>query len=165
MHRIHIGVMCLLMVLILGVSLEATGQDKDAGEQKIEDMSVPMGVIVLKPDESIEPKKSSVDFNHPQHFIYDCKTCHHKWEGKTQIPTCTTTECHDLLKSPKKPTKYLVYTDTGIKYYKYAYHKKCVGCHKEVKAKRKEMEMSYQVLKEKLPSSGPTGCIECHPKE
>jgi hypothetical protein len=70
-----------------------------------------------------------------------------------------------LLKSPKKATKYLVYTDTGIKYYKYAYHKKCVGCHKEVKAKRKEMEMSYQVLKEKLPSSGPTGCIECHPKE
>ena len=119
MHRIHIGVVCLLMVLILGVSLEATGKDKDAGEQKVENMSVPMGVIVLKPDESIEQKKSSVAFNHSQHFIYDCKTCHHKWEGKTQIP----------------------------------------------KAKRKAMEMSYQVLKEKLPSSGPTGCIECHPKE
>ena len=66
MHRIHIGVVCLLMVLILGVSLEATGKDKDAGEQKVENMSVPMGVIVLKPDESIEQKKSSVQFNHPQ---------------------------------------------------------------------------------------------------
>ena len=74
MHRIHIGAMCLLMVLILGVSLEATGQDTDAGEQKIEDMSVPMGVIVLKPDESVEQKKSSVAFNHPQHFIFRRRT-------------------------------------------------------------------------------------------
>ena len=35
MHRIHIGVMCLLMLMIFGVSLEASGQDKDGGEQKI----------------------------------------------------------------------------------------------------------------------------------
>ena len=169
MHRIQIGVLCLMMVFVLGISLEATGQDTDADEQKdeqkIEDMSVPMGVIVLEPDESVEQKRSSVEFEHSLHFAFDCKTCHHKWEGKTPIPTCTTTDCHDVLKSPKTPTKYLVYTETGIKYYKYAYHKKCVGCHKDIKVKRKKMEMSYQVLKEKLPNSGPTGCVECHPKE
>ncbi|MEE8430564.1 MAG: cytochrome c3 family protein [Candidatus Desulfatibia sp.] len=171
MHRIRIGVMCLMMVLILGVSLdaagqeEAAGQDTDAGEQKLEDMLIPMGVIVIKAHESIEPKRSSVEFDHALHFINDCRICHHKWEGKTQIPLCASAECHDLLKSPKKPTRYLVYTATAILYYKYAYHKMCVGCHKTIKVKRTEMEMSYQVLKEKLPRGGPTGCVECHPKD
>jgi len=164
MHRIHIGVMCLLMVLILGVSLEATGQDADAGEQKIQDMSVPMGVIVLKPDESVEQQKSAVEFNHPQHFIYDCKTCHHKWEGSAKVANCTTSKCHDLLKAPKKPTKYLAYTEKGIKYYKYAYHQTCIGCHKEIKVEQEKMEMLNKAT-EKKKKIVPTSCTECHPKE
>ena len=169
MHRIRIGVLCLMMVFVLGISLEATGQDTDADEQKdeqkIEDMSVPMGVIVLEPDASIEQKKSAVGFPHSKHFVFDCRRCHHKWEGNTKIANCTASKCHDQLKSPEKPTKYLSYTETGIKYYKYAYHQRCVGCHKERKIKRKNMEMSYKVLEAKLPKTGPTGCIECHPKE
>jgi len=165
MHRIRIGVLCVMMVFVLGISLGIAAKDKDAAEQEIKDMCVPMGVIVLQPDESIEAKKSSVDFDHAKHFIYECKACHHKWEGKKQIANCSTSDCHDVLKSPKKATKYLQYTETGIKYYKYAYHQRCVGCHKDVKVKRKEMEMSYQTLEAKLPSPGPTGCVECHPKE
>ena len=165
MNKIRIGVLCLIMAFILGVSLQATGQDTDTGEENLEVMRVPMGVIVLQPEETVEQKKSPVEFHHSKHFIYECRACHHKWDGKTQITNCTTSGCHDLLESPKKPTKYLAYTDEGIKYFKYAFHQKCVGCHNAINAKRKKMEMSYQTLNAKLPNSGPTGCVECHPKE
>jgi len=165
MHKIRIWVLCLMVAFILGISLETTGQDSEAGEEKLEPMCVPMGVIVLQPEGMVERKRSPVEFHHSKHFIYECRACHHKWDGKTQITSCTTSGCHDLLESPKKPTKYLAYTDTGIKYFKYAFHQNCVGCHKAIKAKRKEMEMSYQMLNAKLPNTGPTGCIECHPKE
>lgn len=165
MHKIRIAVWCLVVMFTLVVSLTVTGQNAYAGEKSLEDMCVPMGVIVLKPDASVEQKKSSVEFHHSKHFVYDCKECHHNWKPSAEIVNCTTANCHDLLKSPPKPTKYLAYTNTGIKYYKYAFHQKCVGCHKEIKLQRKKMEMSYQVLEEKLPKTGPTGCKECHPKE
>jgi hypothetical protein len=165
MHKIRIGVLCLMIALILSVSLQATGQNADAGEERLEVMCVPMGVIVLQPEQTVEQKKSPVQFPHSKHFIYECKACHHKWDGTTQISNCTTSGCHDVFKAPKKPTKYLDYTDTGIKYFKYAFHQKCIGCHKAIKAKRKRIEMSYRTLNEKLPKTGPTGCIECHPKE
>ena len=56
MHKIRIGVLCLMMVLILGLSLEVTGQDVGDSEKGLEDMLVPMGIIVLEPDESVEQK-------------------------------------------------------------------------------------------------------------
>ena len=167
MHRIQIGVLCLLMVFVFGITLDVAGQEttgKKQVEQKIEDMKVPMGIIVLGAPESVEQKRTAVNFPHFRHFGFHCKKCHHKWEGDAKIPTCTTSDCHDLLKSPKKPTKYLSYTDTGIKYYKYAFHQQCIGCHKEIKIKRKKMEMSYKTLEVKLPKTGPTECKECHPK-
>jgi hypothetical protein len=171
-----------MMVFVFGISVDVSGQENEASEPTLEDMSVPMGIIVLEPDESVEQKRTPVEFHHSKHFTFDCKKCHHKWEGKTHVtfdckkchhkwegkthvPTCRTTDCHDSFEPPKKPTKFLSYTETGIKYYKYAYHQMCVGCHKEIKIKRKAMEMSYTVLKDKLPKTGPTGCVECHPKE
>ena len=165
MHRLRMGMLCLMMVFVFGMYLEASGQNTKDNEQSSEDMCVPMGIIVLEPDASVEQKRSPVEFNHSKHFLYDCRTCHHKWEGTDKITNCTTSNCHDLLKSPKKPTKELVFTETGIKYYKYAFHKSCIGCHKEIKTKRKKMEMAFKIQQAKLPKTGPTGCIECHPKE
>ena len=164
MPRIRILILCLVMVLILGFALEVVGKDTDSGQQNLK-MCVPLGILVLKPDASVEQKKSAVEFDHSKHFVYDCKACHHKWDIKKEITNCTTSQCHDLLQSPPKPTKYLEYTETGIKYYKYAFHRRCVGCHKEIKNKRNKMEMSFQTLESKLPNTGPTGCIGCHPKE
>ena len=165
MHRIRISVLCMIMVFVFGTSLEVAGQNEGYSEQNKEVMLVPMGVIVLKPDASVDQKKSPVEFNHSKHFLYDCRTCHHKWEGNDKITNCTTSNCHDLLSSPEKSTKYLNYTDPGIKYYKYAFHQSCIGCHKQIKIKRKKMEMSFATREAKLPKTGPTACIECHPKE
>ena len=165
MHRTRIGILCMIMIFVFGTSLKVAGQNPVNIEQNQDVMVVPMGVVILEPDASVEQKKSPVEFNHSKHFIYDCRTCHHKWEGNAKIANCTTSNCHDLLNSPENPTKYLAYTDTGIKYYKYAFHESCIGCHKEIKIKRKKMEMSFKTHEAKLPKTGPTACIECHPKE
>lgn len=165
MYKRRIGILFLMMIFLFGISFGIAAQEKQGDEQELEDMTVPMGIIVLEPDESITPKKAPVEFHHSKHFVYDCKTCHHKWQGDAHVAGCSTSDCHDQLQSPKKPTKYLSYTETGIKYYKYAFHQKCVGCHKEIKGKRKKIETSLMVVKDQLPKTGPTGCIECHPKQ
>ena len=164
MCRIRVGVLCLIIVFVFGMALNVAGQNKSDTKAAVEDMLVPMGVIVLEPDPSVEKKRSAVEFNHAKHFKYDCRTCHHKWEGNAKITNCTTSNCHDLLKSPKKPTKYLAYTENGIKYYKYAYHKNCIGCHKEIKVEQKKKEMLYKKLETEIKYV-PTSCNECHPKE
>ena len=165
MYRIQVGILCLVMVFVFGLALNVAGQDESEPKAAVEDMCVPMGVIELNPDPSVEQKKSSVEFNHGKHFNYDCRRCHHKWEANTKIANCTTSACHDLLKAPKRPTKYLVYTEEGIKYYKYAYHQNCIGCHKEIKVQRKKLESVYLAAEKELPKTGPTSCKECHPKE
>ena len=164
MRRLQVGVFCLVMVFVFGMALNVAGQNESDTKEAVEDMCVPMGVIVLKPDPSVKQEQSSVKFNHAKHFTYDCRTCHHKWEGIAKITSCTTSNCHDLLKAPKKATRYLAYTEEGIKYYKYAYHENCIGCHKELKVKQKKMEMSYKTP-EISEQNLPTSCIECHPKE
>ena len=165
MHMKRIAVMCLVVIVVVGISLQVDGRKARAGEESMAEMCVPMGLIVLKPDASIKEKKTAVEFPHSEHFAYDCKVCHHTWTGKADVVNCTTSNCHDMLKSPAKPTRYLTYTKEGIKYFKYAFHQKCIGCHKEIKMKREKMEMAQQVLEAKLPKTGPTGCNECHPKE
>ncbi|MDH4205893.1 MAG: cytochrome c3 family protein [Desulfobacteraceae bacterium] len=164
MYRIRVAVLCLVIVFVFGMALNVAGQNKSDTKEAVEDMVVPMGIIVLKPDPSVKPKRSPVEFNHAKHFTYNCRKCHHKWEGNAKISNCTTSKCHDLLKAPKRPTKYLAYTEDGIKYYKYAYHENCIGCHKEIKVEQKKMEMLYKVS-EKKKIIVPTSCNECHPKE
>ncbi len=163
MYRLRVGVLCLVMVFVFGLALNATGENKSDTIEAVEDMCVPMGIIVLKPDPSVEQKRAPVEFNHAKHFSFDCRTCHHKWEANTKVTTCTTSKCHNLLKAPEKPTKYLAYTEDGIKYFKYAYHQSCIGCHKEIKSKQKKKEMLYKASETKIKNV-PTSCNECHPK-
>ena len=165
MYRIQVGILCLVMVLVFGLTLNVSGQDKSGPKADIEDMCVPMGIIELKPDPSVEQKRSSVEFNHGKHLNYDCRRCHHKWETNTKIANCTTSDCHDLLKAPKRPTKYLDYTEEGIRYYKYAYHQNCIGCHKDIKVQREKLASVNLASEKEMPKTGPTSCNECHPKE
>jgi hypothetical protein len=130
-----------------------------------DEMCVPMGEITLS-SLAKDAERSAVTFPHAVHFNYTCQECHHKWNGKEAIQSCTTSGCHDLDKAPVdekgKPIE-----DKVIKarYYKNAFHDNCIGCHKQIKMKNKDMEASMASLGEKLPPTGPTGCIQCHPKE
>ena len=160
MQKIGILCLCLSMVLVFGSITLVVGQETE------DDMVVPMGIIVLGAPESVEPKRSAVDFPHSTHFAsVDCRTCHHTWQGTEIIKGCTTTDCHDVTVSPTKSGEGTSNPDLAIRYYKTGYHQMCIGCHKEIKIQNKQLETSYKELKEKLPPFGPTGCIQCHPKE
>jgi hypothetical protein len=73
--------------------------------------------------------------------------------------------CHDLTVAPEKSKKSGSDRALEIRYYMRAYHKQCIGCHIELKRANLALEMSLKVLKENLPPTGPTGCIECHLEE
>ena len=96
MYKISLGVFCLVLAVIFGNAMVVTGQG-DA-----EEMCIPMGIIPLEPLESVEAKRTPVDFHHPTHFGFRCQTCHHKWETNEPIVGCTTTDCHDVDEAPKK---------------------------------------------------------------
>jgi len=157
MFKLSIGVCCLILALILGNAMVVTGES-DEGD----DMSVPMGIITLDPPESVEDPRSSVEFPHSLHFDYSCQTCHHKWEKETHIVGCMTSGCHDITKAPTKAERLQSDDDLAARYYKTAYHKMCITCHKEIKAENKRLELSGRVLSENLPNSGPTSCKDCH---
>jgi hypothetical protein len=78
------------------------------------------------------------------------------------IENCATSGCHDGTASPIKAGGGKVDEEMLINYYKTAYHKMCISCHKEIRAQNKKLEMSGRVLKEKLPNAGPSSCKGCH---
>jgi hypothetical protein len=50
------------MILVFGSITMVVGQETE------DEMVVPMGTIVLEPPESVEPKRSAVEFPHSVHF-------------------------------------------------------------------------------------------------
>jgi hypothetical protein len=158
MHRLHFWVLGIIAVVLIGSAAIVFGESEG-------DMIVPMGFITLRPPESVEARRSDVEFPHATHFDFDCRTCHHKWEKEEVIQGCSTSGCHDVEVSPIKSGKGNLPKEESIKYYKAAYHQMCIGCHKEMKRVNKALEMSLRKLPSELPTTGPTGCIQCHPKE
>ena len=156
MYKISIGVLCLILAVIFGNAMVVSGESDD------ESISVPLGVIHLGPPEDVEAKQPSVPFPHGTHFVYTCNTCHHQWEMDAPIENCTTSGCHDGIESPITVGGGKVDEDELIAYYKTAYHKMCISCHKEIKAQNKSLEMSGRVLKDRLPNAGPSSCKGCH---
>jgi hypothetical protein len=160
MLKISLGGFCLVLAIIFGHALVATGSN-DA-----EEMCVPMGSILLEPLEGVEAKRSAVDFYHPLHFGFACQTCHHKWEDTAKpIVGCSTTGCHDVAEAPKKSKTGAIDKEMAARYFKTAYHNLCIGCHKEIQIQNKALEMSGRILRENLPNAGPTGCKQCHIEE
>ena len=159
MYKISLGVFCLVLAVILGNAMVVTGSND------IEEMCIPMGTIMLEPLEGVEAKRTPVDFHHPTHFGFNCKTCHHKWVNEEPIAGCATTGCHDVAEAAKPSETGATDKELAARYYKTAYHNLCIGCHKEMQIGNKALEMSGRILKENLPNAGPTGCIQCHLKE
>ena len=157
MGKIVIAFFSLCLIVFVGLAYEVAGEDSEG------EMCIPMGVITIKPPEGVDAKKSPVEFPHSQHFVTDCKSCHHKWQGEGNIQGCMTSGCHDQIEATTKSGKYLSYSNEAIKFYKYAYHQACIGCHKKIREDNRKLEKSYQVIDEKLPTAGPSGCVECHP--
>jgi hypothetical protein len=99
----------------------------------------------LSPPEGMKARKAFVDFSHEKHGAakIDCTTCHHTWDGKSEIQGCSSSGCHD--QTGKKGTT-AFYT---------AFHSKksetsCLGCHK--------------IIKKKEGKPVPVACKACHKK-
>ncbi len=159
MQKVCMLLLCFVMAIIFGSVLAVSG------EEDAEDMCVPMGTIELGAPDGVEQKRASVEFPHSRHFGFECQTCHHKWEGTTQIKGCMTSGCHDVQEAATKSKQGTPLRAEEIRYFKKAYHESCIGCHKVMKLKNRKIEMSGKKLDGPLPSPGPTSCIQCHPKE
>jgi len=149
-----VGVVLLIGIASLGIAVAEDGE-----------MCVPMGVITLEPPEGVEAKRSAVDFQHGRHFVLACNECHHTWKGDAPVVGCMTSGCHDLKTLPRKEDSKSIDKTKAHRYYKNAYHGQCIGCHKTMQQEIEKMSATLAEIDGKLPVTGPTGCIDCHPKE
>jgi hypothetical protein len=155
------SVVAILTVTAIGL-LGAIQGFSSAGSKA--DMCVPMGAIALKAPEGVESKRSAVEFPHARHFDVACITCHHTWGRTEPIAGCMTSGCHDIEKLPKRKPGEPADADAAVMYFKNAFHKSCIGCHKDMKAKALAQQKSLQTPARPPATSGPTSCLECHPK-
>jgi hypothetical protein len=121
-----------------------------------DELCIPMGTIELSAPEGVEQKRSAVDFPHSDHFKINCNQCHHTWEYGIEIKSCMSSGCHDQSEAPKEGDKIL--------YFKEAYHKACIGCHKTMQKRNKALELSKGSMPGQYEKTGPTSCVACHPK-
>ena len=162
MLRAGIVMLCLMIALFTGDVAGIAG----AGESDSE-ICIPMGSFSIAAPDSVDPKRPEAVFPHSAHFNYACKECHHTWDQESEIQGCMTSGCHDLTESPEKPVKHLQYTREAIKYYKFAFHKQCIECHRELKAQNRQEASTLRVndSETRLSATGPTGCKGCHEVE
>jgi hypothetical protein len=158
MQNRRLALVMLLVITATGFSLSA------AIGSEAEEMVVPLGELTINAPADVETKRSAVTFPHATHFDYACNRCHHMWEHDTAVLSCSTADCHDATLAPLKAAAEGEEIES-YQYYKTAYHSLCIGCHKEIKANNLKLERSMGRLPEQLPAAGPTGCVECHPRE
>ncbi|BDQ35576.1 cytochrome c3 family protein [Pseudodesulfovibrio portus] len=130
MQRFILSILALC-ALVLTVSM-ATAATEAPAELKLE---APAG---------IKATKNPVTFPHAKHDAagVECATCHHTWDSKSDVQSCSTAGCHD---QPGKKGETAYYS---------AFHAKnadnsCLGCHKIMKKEGKVV---------------PVSCKDCHPK-
>ena len=162
MSKVRTVVLCLSVLLFLGGTLVLAEQNKENTGKTI---SLPVGTITVKAPEGVQTKRAEVAFPHSVHFSYKCQDCHHKWDGVSQIPSCTASNCHNLIKAPQKSEQTTVDPDLAVRYYKSAYHQSCIECHKKIKLQNKTLAMSNKLSGKEMQKVGPTACIKCHPKQ
>ena len=159
MYKIGVVLLGFVVAGIIAVSGAISGEGSDG------EMSVPLGTITIEPPDSIEAKRSAVEFPHSLHFNFKCSECHHTWKGDAEIQGCMTSGCHDGTISPLKAKQEGQEAVPAHQYFKQAYHSQCIGCHKNIKAENKKMEKSILSADAELLPSGQTGCVQCHPRE
>jgi hypothetical protein len=161
MQKVPIFFLCLFIGF-----LSISGQSISSETGKV--ICAPLKTMILKPPGTIDPKRPPVEFSHSDHLLqYSCKTCHHKWEGGEQISTCTGSGCLGPDKPPigakRKGRTWLDFSEEQIKYFKNAYHKQCIGCHKHIKLKNLALlDRTAEGTEPELEPRGPTQCKKCH---
>lgn len=129
-------------------------------ENSEESLTVPLGNITIEAPEGVDAKRGAVEFPHGQHFDLACQSCHHDWDGESEVETCIS--CHDEIEP--SGTRNIKDPD-NVMYYLAAYHNICLDCHRETDKQRKALirAAGKQVLgADALPKTGPVECAGCH---
>ena len=162
MRKSSVFFLCLFIGLLCG-----SGQSISGETQK--EICVPLKTMRLKAPKTVEATRPPVEFSHSKHLLlYSCKTCHHDWDGGEQVSSCTASGCHGPTKPPKviKRTgraSWLDFSVEQIKYFKNAFHRQCIVCHKEIKLRNIALlEKSKGGPKPELEPTGPNTCRRCH---
>jgi len=160
-------ILCLAIFMLLGGTLMASNVSFSEDIDEEDTLCIPVGKFALGAPDGAQQTLAGVEFPHSRHMTYNCSTCHHKWKYHAIVDTCATSGCHDLTEAPADAIKDGKYTAEGIRYYKYAYHNLCRGCHRENNAAFLEREKQDRFGTEPLEAlrNGPVGCVGCHPKE
>lgn len=100
--------------------------------------------LMLGPPEGMKASKALVAFPHSRHEAanLDCVTCHHTWNGQSDIKKCGTAGCHDQAGKKEVNTFYAAFHDKNAEF-------SCLGCHKTVMKEGREV---------------PVACKSCHAK-
>lgn len=122
-------------------------------------LSIPLGTLTIEPPEEVDAKRGAVEFPHGLHFQFSCQSCHHDWDGESEVDNCTTSGCHD--ETEPSGTRDIKDPD-NVLYYLAAYHNICVECHRDLEKERQEAIKKAILKEEDLPKSGPVGCNGCH---
>ena len=108
-------------------------------------------ILLYAPEEYGEMREAPVLFSHSAHGDFACGDCHHDAEGKPKDESmkmmgCMDAGCHDMAVAEEPQDR------RDIRYFYKAYHDLCMtGCHRDL-ARAGE-------------PTGPTACIDCHPKD
>ena len=135
-----------------------------SAEETMDALYLPVGTLTISAPRGLVPRRAPVAFPHSRHFDYNCKSCHHTWDGHNPVNNCTTSGCHDLVEPSRDDQGRVKSATEDMRYFKTAYHQNCITCHKALKSKRHALEKTRALITEPLPKTGPTGCVECHPR-
>jgi len=140
--EIKIRFLCVLVLsclLLLSANVLIANNDPDETPDE----------ILINNDEYRQNRKGPVLFSHLSHaedYDVTCEECHHDYyDGenawKEGDPVIKCIECHDPIDSVEE-----------VKKLKIAYHRNCIGCHK-------------QVFDEEISEDAPRNrCYDCHEK-
>lgn len=120
-------------------------------------LSIPLGIINIKPPEGVVATRGSVGFPHGLHLQFACKSCHHDWDGESEVEACSS--CH----SETEPSGTRNIRDEANQmYYLAAYHNACVTCHRDTDKKRRAAMAQGNMDKTDFPKAAPVNCKGCH---
>ena len=159
-------ILCVATIFVLGGALMASGSWVEGIDEEGE-LTIPLGNLSVSAPSDAEITLPDSLFPHNRHMTYSCDTCHHKWDYTEDLQSCTASGCHDLAKAPEKSVKDGAYTEESIRYYKYAYHQMCRGCHREINAQNRAIDNQNRFAGSgaAIMRNGPVSCKGCHKEE
>lgn len=119
-----LGLVMTFAFVMVGNTQEAPGKAKFSPTIEAKNVvSLPMQVKFIRPGAVKKTNFAPVSFSHGQHMNVSCTTCHHTWDGASEVQACATEGCHGNFVNRAE-------TDS---YYK-AFHSRtaensCLGCH------------------------------------